>query len=780
MASLTVALDLRCLQDPDYARRGIGRHTLALLGHAPRDIWLVGLADPDLPDPPPEVRAAVADIRANAYAARARAPRADCIVLLSPMTHDPTFVARLLGDPGLLRAAVIHDFIPYRHAGQYLADPARRLAYASALRWLRRCDLFLANSHGSAADLAGLLGVAQGGVVVTGCPLDPAFEQARAATRDGPGRHLLVVGGGDPRKNPEVVVRAHARSARLQGGAGVPLVVAGTYAAEDARALRAVAAAEGGRPELVEVPGHLPDRDLLSLYGQALAIVCPSRDEGFSIPVIEGMAAGLPCLASDIPAHAELVSDPDCRFAADDAAALRTKLERVLADARWRASILARQADVWPRFRASRVADRFWDAVRRRQPAPRPAVLRGHRPRVALISPVPPTPSGVADYTACTCAELGRMVELHVFTDTDRPAQPRHVQSVRPLTALAHLDTSFERVVSVVGNSHFHARIFDLLRRFGAACVAHDARMLGFYRSQLGLERTLAVAAQELGRGVTEAELNLWLGDESTLEARFLGEIAASASPVIVHSQPTASLLRRQLAATPAYLPFAIQRPWRPEELLPDRRASARARLGLDPGELTIATFGFVTRSKAPEVCIQALALLRDRLIPARLHFVGAFETPASGAPLLSLVAALGLREHVRFTEAYVSEDMYRDYLVGADMAVQLRTCGQGSVSGALSDCAAAGLPTVTNESLALALGVPDYVRRIPDAFSPGLLAEALMLQLESGDAPAWREAARRAYTAERGFRAYAHRMCALLEIEPALLLAGQGRTAAA
>jgi hypothetical protein len=47
----------------------------------------------------------------------------------------------------------------------------------------------------------------------------------------------------------------------------------------------------------------------------------------------------------------------------------------------------------------------------------------------------------------------------------------------------------------------------------------------------------------------------------------------------------------------------------------------------------------------------------------------------------------------------------------GADLAVQLRRRRLGILSGALLDCAAAGLPTVTNESLAASVGAPHYIR---------------------------------------------------------------------
>jgi len=766
-----IILDLRCLQDQNYARRGVGRHALALLRHAPRGtggVRLVGIVDPALPQLPEEARDAVNFIRPNAYAAAAGSPPQPpaCFVELSPMTHDPLFVARLLHDPTVLRTTVVYDFIPRHFPDRYLPGPEQRLSYATALRWLAHYDLFASISRCSADELAAFLGVPESAIAVTGCPIDPVFEAVPAMARGLPPRHLLVIGGGDPRKNPEVVIRAHARSPAMQHGAGIPLVVAGSYQGGDARAFRAIAAAAGGRPELIEVSGHVPEAALLELCGRALAIICPSEDEGFSIPVIEGMAAALPCLASDMPAHAELVTDPDCRFPTHDDAVLRTKLERVVADAGWRAAILARQADVWPRFRAKVVAGRFWDAVLRRLDNRAPAVLRGHRPRVALLSPLPPDPSGVADYTAATCVEFGKLVDLHVFSETQRPTPLPHVASIRPLSALPILSAGFDRVVTVVGNSEFHARIFDLQLRYGGACIAHDARLLGFYRGILGAERSLAVASKELGRPVNEDELNAWLSDEGKLEALFLGEIAETAAPTIVHSLITARMFRERYAVTPAYLPFSMHRPWLPEDLTPERRAAARARLGLEQGEVVIVTFGFVNRSKAPEEIVWALDVLRRWGIPASLHFVGALELDAYAPGLRPLVAELGLERQVRIPQGFVSERRYRDYLVGADLGVQLRTYGLGGLSGGLLDCATAGLPAVANESLGAAVGVPDYVRCIPDALSPLLLAEALADLLESGLAANRPEAARRVYSAQRSFDVYARGLCEVLALE--------------
>jgi glycosyltransferase involved in cell wall biosynthesis len=765
----TIVMDLRCLQDPDYALRGVGRHALALLRHAPTHLRLVGLTDPGLPTLLPEAQDRVEVVSTNAYAAGFAGTQLSVpagFVMMSPMTHDPLFVARLLSNPTLLRAAVVYDFIPRRYPERYLSGPAERLRYATALRWLARCDVFLPISRSTAHDLHELLGILDGAITVTGVGLDPAFE---GAARDLKPRHLLVVGGGDPRKNPEVVIRAHASSRVMQKVAGIPLVVAGNYSEAHAQAFRSIAVKAGGRAELVEVPGHVPDAALVQLHGRALAVITASHDEGFSYPVIEGMAAGLPCLVSDIPAHAELVTDPGWRFPADDDAALRPKLEQVVLDAEWRSAALARQADVWPRFRAKAVAGRFWDAVLQRFEARAPTVLRGRRPRVALFSPVPPDLSGVADYTAATCAELGLLVDLHVFTETAHPTPLRNIATVRPLGALPHVSPGFDGVISVVGNSHFHLRIFELLLRYGGACIAHDARMLGFYAVLCGRERALTLASQELGRLVTEDDLNRWLADERTLEALFLGEIARSASPMIVHSKVTARMVQERHGIAPAYIPFSVYRPWNTSALTPPARAAARSRLGLPMGEVVVATFGIIHSSKAPEECVWALEVLRSWGVPASLHFVGSADSfPEEAAALRRLVARLGLAAHVRFVGSdFVPEQTYQDYLAGADLGIQLRTYGLGGLSGAVLDCAAAGLPTVTNVSLGDAVGVPSaYFRKIPDALSPVLLAESLAGLLEAGLTTQRPEAERRAYSQSRSFEVYARMLCDALALD--------------
>ena len=748
-------IDVRCLQDPAFAERGIGRHARTLLEHGRAGMpgWrLVGLVDIDLPPLPAAVRGLLDDTRFNAYTGALTEPC--CHVQLSPMTHDPLFVARLLHHPDIPAAAVVYDFIPLAEPERYLPGASARLDYHVSLRWLARHQLFLPISADAAAGLTRLLGVPNSRIAVTGAPLAPGFE----AVRPGTPRHLLVVGGADPRKNPDCAIRAHARCAAMQRDR-LPVLVTGSYDAAWLQARRQEAAALGGDPALVQAPGHVDEAALLRLYADACCVVAPSRFEGFSLPVIEAMAAGVPVLASDIPAHRELL-DPAALFPPEDDAVLAALLDQVTEPA-WRAAALVRQATVWQRFKGKAVAERFWAGVRRLSPGPAPA-RPAARPRVALLTPLPPDPSGVADYSAALCVELAKRVELHVLTPTRNPVHPAGAAAVEPLSALPMLSSRFDRVIGVLGNSLFHLEILRLLLRHGGAAILHDGRMLDVYASHISLPKTERMAEAELGRKLDPQEIWRWLAGDTPPEALILAEIAEAAEPLMMHTAAGTAEVRRRYGRPALHLPFSLYRTVPEVALTPEARLAARARLGLRPEDVLLASFGYIHPTKAPLDCIWALDLLRSWGIPARLHLVG--SPLASMEPLETLIAALGLQAHVQIGTGYVDENTYRDHLVGADLGVQLRASGSGAVSGALADCVAAGLPSVASRTLAEAIQAPDYVRAIPDASSPVLVAEAAMALLGAGPTAA----SRRAYVASHGFDSYTDRLCAALGLEGA------------
>jgi glycosyltransferase involved in cell wall biosynthesis len=58
----------------------------------------------------------------------------------------------------------------------------------------------------------------------------------------------------------------------------------------------------------VTVTGEVSDEELAAIYSGAHALVFPSDDEGFGLPLVEALACGTPVAACDVPAVREVLA----------------------------------------------------------------------------------------------------------------------------------------------------------------------------------------------------------------------------------------------------------------------------------------------------------------------------------------------------------------------------------------------------------------------------------------------------------------------------------------
>jgi glycosyltransferase involved in cell wall biosynthesis len=111
---------------------------------------------------------------------------------------------------------------------------------------------------------------------------------------------FLHLGGTDPRKNTRVVLGAFADYCR--GGGHCDLVITGLSPRMISMLKREIPSELRRRLHLAN---FRPDSELISLMQTCMALVFVSSDEGFGLPVVEGMAAGAAVIASDIAAVRE-------------------------------------------------------------------------------------------------------------------------------------------------------------------------------------------------------------------------------------------------------------------------------------------------------------------------------------------------------------------------------------------------------------------------------------------------------------------------------------------
>jgi glycosyltransferase involved in cell wall biosynthesis len=113
-----------------------------------------------------------------------------------------------------------------------------------------------------------------------------------------PRDYLLCVSTTHLHKNLQRLLRAHAQT-HTQNNAAPRLVLTGVrgFAARQIASLAS---------ESVEITGWIPREQLYELYRGALGFIYPSTFEGFGMPVLEAMAAGVPVACSDIPPLREI------------------------------------------------------------------------------------------------------------------------------------------------------------------------------------------------------------------------------------------------------------------------------------------------------------------------------------------------------------------------------------------------------------------------------------------------------------------------------------------
>jgi glycosyltransferase involved in cell wall biosynthesis len=113
--------------------------------------------------------------------------------------------------------------------------------------------------------------------------------------------------------------------------------MAGPWSARRLERLRRHAAGVGADGR-IEWLGYLPAGRLRAVRDGALAALVPSRKEGFGLPVLEAMAAGVPVLASDTPALREVGGEAAAYLPVDDPAAWARAIDALAADPAERAA----------------------------------------------------------------------------------------------------------------------------------------------------------------------------------------------------------------------------------------------------------------------------------------------------------------------------------------------------------------------------------------------------------------------------------------------------------
>jgi glycosyltransferase involved in cell wall biosynthesis len=243
---------------------------------------------------------------------------------------NPGFTAPILC--GCPQVTVFHDLQHKRHPEHFRWLDL--LFWRFLLFWSAHISASLiADSEATRADLLRYYRLPDDKIRVIPLGVDPQFFEIAQARRPEP--MLLSVSTLHPHKNLDRLLRTFAVFHRTRPEFRLVIVGLRGFDTANLERLRQ----ELGLSDAVEFTGWIPREDLYALYARAFAFVYPSTFEGFGLPVLEALAAGVPTACSNIEPLGSTAGHAALQFDPEDEKALLDAMTRLVSDDALRAKL---------------------------------------------------------------------------------------------------------------------------------------------------------------------------------------------------------------------------------------------------------------------------------------------------------------------------------------------------------------------------------------------------------------------------------------------------------
>jgi len=329
--------------------------------------------------------------------------------------------------------------------------------------------------------------------------------------------------------------------------------------------------------------------------------------------------------------------------------------------------------------------------------------------RLAFVSPMPPSKSGIADYSAALVDKLQSLAEVTVVSSAPADFDP----------------AAFDAVLYQMGNNPYHGFAYEMAVRHPGVVVLHESNL-----HHLLVDLTV-------GRGDWDGylrEVEYEGGEKALSHARrasalevgpdydglpMIRRLLERSRAVVVHSRCVEQEVRKAGFTGPvARIPHGA---WIPQV---DRMAY-RQRLGLDETTPLIGVFGFLKPYKRIAESLRAFRRLVKLEPSARMILAGEAHPVL---PLTPLIRGLDLQASVRLLGFVPIED-FAGYMAACDIVLNLRYPTLGESSGSLLRALGLGKAVLVSDVGSFRELPDDICLKVPvDATEEDLIFEYLNL----------------------------------------------------
>ena len=639
-------------------------------------------------------------------------------------------------------ALILYDLIPLIYRKTYLENPVVEKWYENKLDNLRRADLLLAISESSRQEAITYLGIPPQNVITISGAADAHFlpveiddkTKYRVLEHYGIKRSfILYTGGIDYRKNIEGLIRAYASLPKslLEKH---QLAVVCSIQPGSRKELEKLALQHGLKREDLILTGFVSDEDLNLLYNLCTVFVFPSYHEGFGLPALEAMSCGKAVIGANTSSLPEVIGREDALFDPRSDQSINHKLIQVLTDDSFRNSLEFHGIEQARKFSWDKSAKRAlaaiekWDIQQVDKKASLPTLTT--LPKLAFLSPLPPERSGISDYSAELLPELAQYYTIDVIVDQDNVSDS-WIKSNCGIRSYEWFKTNakvYDRVLYHFGNSPFHKYMFSFLESIPGVVVLHDFYLSHViaYMEDINLQPNALVNSLYHSHGYLPFNKRSNLKTKSDVVWAFPCnlEILQNALGTIVHSDYSSRLALQWYGKNSVENWSVIPHLRTPVKY--NDRNEARYQLKISQDDFVVCSFGLLGPTKMNKLLLDSwLSSPLSKYKNCRLIFVGDNPKNDYGTQMSETINKSGISNRIKIT-GWTDSINFRNYLVAADIAVQLRTLSRGETSGTLLDCLNYGIPTITNNNGSV-VDLPENVLvKLPDDFKSLELINAI------------------------------------------------------
>jgi len=249
----------------------------------------------------------------------AKVPARRTLKRFAPDVYHATGNLLTLAPSPIPQVVTVHDMAVFRHPDRF--RPWHRFSGRAACYKYHKVDHLICISQFTIQEVREVLDlpIRKISLVYYGSPFHPeeGIPNEKKPSYEVSPEFFLFVSSLEPGKNARLIREAY-QLAESQGINLPPLLLAGTRFPGVAH--------EGPPPRNWQFLGHQTDETLVYLYRRAVALLFPSKYEGFGLPVVEAQALGCPVICSRVASLPEVGGDAACYSEMTPAAYLEAML----------------------------------------------------------------------------------------------------------------------------------------------------------------------------------------------------------------------------------------------------------------------------------------------------------------------------------------------------------------------------------------------------------------------------------------------------------------------